>query len=464
MINRGYGMFIHFGINTFNETEWSDGTLPTASYNPTNLDPDQWVATAKQAGFRYVILITKHHDGFCLWDSKYTDYDVASSPVKTDVVAATAKACRKYGLGLGLYYSLWDRHEPTHQQKDPTAYVEFMKNQLTELLGNYGPIVELWFDGGWAKPDADWNIPALYALTHRLQPDCLVSVNHTITIPGGKAGAIRQPKDYAAGDPIRFWPSDFRLKDPNFVRWDDPKVYRTPDGQDAYLPFEHTICLSDHWNWFQKRERKPVRSLDELEELFYWATAHDNVLIVNVPPDASGRIRPHERDQVIALAERLGISGGKSELPAGPVNQAFLAKSESDGPDETAAMAVDYSLDTSWRPKTERAALTLAPASARTFEFDRIALHEQGDDKEDADGFTTLHTYHIRAFAVDVLQDGTWKEVHAGTEVGPVRIITFPRVLVAEKIRIRVTASGSPALRHISIGRRDSIRPRTVLR
>ena len=86
-IERGYGMFIHFGINTFNEIEWSKGKLPVSSYNPTNLDCDQWIKVAKEAGFRYVILVTKHLDGFCLWDSKYTDYDVASSPVKTDVIA-----------------------------------------------------------------------------------------------------------------------------------------------------------------------------------------------------------------------------------------------------------------------------------------------------------------------------------------------------------------------------------------
>jgi alpha-L-fucosidase len=100
-IKNGYGMFISYGINTFNEIEWSKGNLPVSSYNPTDLDCDQWIKIAKEAGFRYVILITKHHDGFCLWDSKYTEYDVASSPVKTDVVAEVAKACKKYGVKLG---------------------------------------------------------------------------------------------------------------------------------------------------------------------------------------------------------------------------------------------------------------------------------------------------------------------------------------------------------------------------
>lgn len=101
-IQRAYGMFIHFGLNTFNEIEWSDGTLPVSSFNPDQLDCDQWVKTAKEAGFRYIILVTKHHDGFSLWDSKYTEYDVASSPVKTDIVKAVADACKKYGLQLGF--------------------------------------------------------------------------------------------------------------------------------------------------------------------------------------------------------------------------------------------------------------------------------------------------------------------------------------------------------------------------
>lgn len=112
MRERGYGMFIHFGMNTFIEMEWSEGKEPAITYNPTELDCEQWVRTARDAGFRYVLLVTKHHDGFCLWDSAVTDYDVASSGNTTDVVKAVSDACRKYGLEFGVYYSLWDRHEP----------------------------------------------------------------------------------------------------------------------------------------------------------------------------------------------------------------------------------------------------------------------------------------------------------------------------------------------------------------
>jgi len=101
-INRKYGMFIHFGINTFWDEEWTDGSKPPSSFAPDTIDADQWISTARQAGMKYVILVTKHVDGFCLWDSRYTDYDVASSSNKTNVVDAVAKACRKYGVQLGL--------------------------------------------------------------------------------------------------------------------------------------------------------------------------------------------------------------------------------------------------------------------------------------------------------------------------------------------------------------------------
>lgn len=110
-IDRRYGMFIHFGINTFHDQEWTDGSKPTSSYAPTTIDAKQWVATAKAAGMKYIILVSKHHDGFCLWDSKYTTYDVASSANKTNVVKALAKECRAQGIRLGLYYSLWDRKQ-----------------------------------------------------------------------------------------------------------------------------------------------------------------------------------------------------------------------------------------------------------------------------------------------------------------------------------------------------------------
>ena len=136
-IERKYGMFIHFGINTFYDEEWTDGSKPPASYKPRAVDADQWISTAKQAGMKYVILVTKHVDGFCLWDSKYTTYDVGSSGNKTNVIAAVASACRKYGIRMGIYYSLWDRHQNADLADTSLdkAYNEYIVEQIKELLG-----------------------------------------------------------------------------------------------------------------------------------------------------------------------------------------------------------------------------------------------------------------------------------------------------------------------------------------
>jgi len=462
LIKRCYGMFIHFGINTFNQIEWSDGTLPVASYNPIALDCDQWIQTAREAGFRHVVLVTKHHEGFCLWDSKYTTYDVGSSPVKTDVVGEVAKACKKYGVELGLYYSLWDRNAPSYEDEDPAAYVEYMKNQLTELLTSYGPVCELWFDGGWGKPDEDWRLPEVYAHIKTLQPDCQVTVNHTIHIPG-QPREIREPEDYQAGDPIRYWPVDFRTKDPNLVRADDPKHYTAPDGTRHYLPFEHTICISDRWNWFQKRDLIPARAPDELEELFYWCTANDNALLVNIPPDQTGRIRENEREAIFKAADLLGIRGGDKPLPAPFVNQAAGVKAETDsvyddnfGPEN----AVDGSLErTRWAAKENCASLTLSPI--KPFVFDRIAIHEYAEMTDLDDIFSKIRRFRTEAFSIEALQGGVWKTIHEGKGIGPAMVIRYPEKLTAEKLRLNIfKASAPPSIHLFSVADCSTRKPR----
>ncbi len=444
-IKRGYGMFIHFGVNTFNQIEWSDGKLPASSYNPTNLDCDQWVKVAKDAGFRYVILVTKHHDGFSLWDSKYTDYDVASSPVKTDVVASVAKACKKYGIKLGLYYSLWDRHE--RSDKDYGKYNLFMKNQLTELMTNYGEICELWFDGGWNRNDADWKIPEIYKYVKAMQPNCLITVNHSI----GKKGKIIKPTNYAYGDSIRYYPIDFRIKDPDFARWDDPKYYQF-EGKMHYLPFEHTICLSDRWNWFQKKDVIAARPVDELEELFYWGTANDNIMIINIPPDQTGQIRTNEKNRILELADRLGIRDGKSKLPSGPINLTFnqktLASSELDA--HTANKANDFSLDTYWSANSPAADLEIAFENKIT--FDRVVLFENAELKDLGDNFSKIRTFRIAEYELQSFTDGKWDTFYTGDLIGACKIIRLPEEIKAEKIRLKIIKSnGNPSICHFSV-------------
>jgi len=447
-IERGYGMFIHFGINTFNEVEWSNGGLPASSYNPTDLDCDQWIKIAKETGFRYVILVTKHHDGFCLWDSKYTEYDVASSPIKIDVVKEVAKACKKYGIKLGLYYSLWDRHESSYKSQE---YHKYMKNQLTELMTNYGDICELWFDGGWDKKDNEWELENIYNYVKKMQPNCLITVNHTIGLLKNKKQTILKPAQYKKGDTIRYFPVDFRIKDPNLARWDDPKYY-TYKGKLHYLPFEHTICLSDRWNWFQKSKTLPARPVDELEELFYWCTANDNVLIINLPPDQRGRIRENERIRLLELADRLGIRDGKKPLPSGPINLSFNkpidASSSLDG--YSASKANDMDLESYWLANDSKASLEID--FQEEIQFDRITLFEKADMTALGDGFSNMRNFKIKEYELKVFSNNKWVTFYKGDYIQACKIINLPLILKGSKIQLNILDSeGNPGICHFAV-------------
>jgi alpha-L-fucosidase len=320
-IQRKYGMFIHFGINTFCDQEWTDGSVSPSVYKPTTVDADQWISTAKQAGMKYVILVTKHVDGFCLWDSKYTDYDVAFSGNKTNVVEAVARACKKYGIRLGLYYSLWDRHQngDLRDSSLDKAYNEYIVNQVKELLdltGKYTKIVELWLDAGWEKKRGRWPIAAIYSTVKASSPECQVGVNWSIGTPSNPDpdSNFLLPTRQKTGYPIRYFPSDFRMGDPYLPANPDPKLF-SHAGKVYYMPWETTVCLSK--KWFYNTRDTVYRSLPELLQLYKTATAQDNILILDLPPDREGRLREKDRQMVFAL-KRNGLPAGDS--PPTPTN------------------------------------------------------------------------------------------------------------------------------------------------
>lgn len=299
-IKRKYGMFIHFGINTFHDMEWSDGSLPSASYRPDTIDAAQWVKTAKDAGMKYVILVTKHHDGFCLWDSQYTEYDVARSGNTTNVIEAVARECKKQGIRLGLYYSLWDRKEnpEVDRVEDDEVYNRYMLAQLDELMDiteKHTRIVEFWFDGTWAKPSYRWPVKEIYAAIKKREPQCQIGINWSIgrdvnpndpTAP--KQSINIKPDKQKEGDPIRYFPSDFRLGDPMLPSDPDPKLF-THAGKTYYMPFESTVCITKCW--FYNSQDTVYKSVAELKEVYERATAQDNILILNIPPATNGKMR-----------------------------------------------------------------------------------------------------------------------------------------------------------------------------
>ena len=190
--------FCHFGMNTFTDVEWGTGDTPPEVFQPTDFDADQWAKTIKSAGMRGLILTCKHHDGFCLWPSAYTEYSVKNSPFRDghgDVVKEVADACKAHGLKFGIYLSPWDRHEPTYGQGEP--YNTYYKNQLRELLTNYGELFCIWLDGACGEgkngkvQKYDWQ--GYYAVMRALQPNAAICISGPdVRWIGNEAGVCRE--------------------------------------------------------------------------------------------------------------------------------------------------------------------------------------------------------------------------------------------------------------------------------
>jgi alpha-L-fucosidase len=270
------GMFCHFSPNNFVGAELGDGKVPPSLFNPTELDCDQWVGTAKEAGFKYFILTAKHHDGFCLWPTSTTDYSIKASPWKCgkgDIVGECAAACRKSGIRFGVYISPIDFHEPCYH--DESAYDEFYVTQLTELLSGYGDVFEVWFDGfGSQGRRYDWK--RIMETVEKYQPEAIV---------------------FNMGKPSIIWVGneDGFAPDPCWNRFEERKKTLLLDeeitwipGTPAWLPSECDVSITRP-NWFWKKENDNLlMSLDQLMEVYYKSVGHGANLLLNIPPDTRG--------------------------------------------------------------------------------------------------------------------------------------------------------------------------------
>lgn len=401
MIDRKYGMFLHYGMNTYLEVEWSDGKTPAGTYAPPSdiaAKAAMWVSNAKQAGMRSVVLITKHHDGFCLWDSKFTDYDIAHPDVinQVDIVKAVSDACKKENIAFSIYYSLWDRHEPSYKDEDPYRYIIYMKNQLGELMTNYGKVAELWFDGAWDRNVDDWYLQEIYDYVKELQPECQISTNHTI----GK-----RPIDMQYCDTIKYFPSDFRLWDPFLPMANDNKIY-TYEGKQYYLPYESTQTISVLGNWFSNPNDSTVRDLEELKEIFYVSTLNDNCLLLNIPPDKSGVQKSVYIERINALADYLGIRDGAPfpvslSFPYSLTNMSKASATSTYNNDTLhfgAQYAIDSDVSTYWQGDSVSSLVISLP---RISELDEISL--------------IIGKGSILSYNLECMNCGNWKMFYDGT-------------------------------------------------
>jgi alpha-L-fucosidase len=269
---REFGMFCHFGINSFYGKEWSDGTLSPEGFDPKGLDAFQWVEAAKYAGMRYLVFTAKHHDGFCLWPTATTDYSVKSSPFrngKGDVVKEISKACSQAGLPFGIYLSPWDRHDPCY--KDAKAYDDFYCRQLTELCTQYGEIAYLWFDGAGTE-GREYHWDSILSVIDRYHPNAMIfgTTRPTVRWIGNEDGIADDPCLYhGASEKISSF-SD---------------LTRTVNA--SYLVPECDAAIRQHWFW-QPDDLHTLKSEDHLLGIWYRSVGLGANLLLNVPPDRTG--------------------------------------------------------------------------------------------------------------------------------------------------------------------------------
>ena len=297
---RGATAFFHFGINTFTDMEWGDGTEDPALFNPTDLDCRQWIRTIKAAGFTAAILTAKHHDGFCLWPSAYTEHSVKNSPYKNgkgDIVREFTDACREEGIKAGLYLSPWDRHEPTW---GTPAYDEFYIGQLTELFTNYGDIYECWWDGaGSDKAHYDWQKWA--DVVHKLQPNALIFAPLPMT-DTAEARWVGNEIGYA-GLPC------YATITPEHLSMEYAQhKFLLAEGErhgTHYIPAEADVSIRPGW-FYHASQDGAVRSPKNLTKLWFHSAGRGAGLLLNIPPDTRGLLHEADVASLTAFGRALG--------------------------------------------------------------------------------------------------------------------------------------------------------------
>lgn len=432
-----YGLFIHFGMSTYTGHEFGRIEAGSKVYAPTDLDVDQWIRTARDAGMKYAVLTVKHHYGHALWPSAVSDYTVATSSNTTDVVEQFVKACRKHKLAPGFYYSLgWDKY---HQLKrTPVEYERFVHEQMRELLTRYGPITVLWFDIPWDMgPDMVGMLQRLYGHCKSLQPDCLVLLNQGFV--DGSQVNTREPS-YAgkivSKDPMPIWPKDIN----NGERVEPPAPAHNPriafKGVQYYIPNE--VCDSlgqERWFWGKNDDVRPAR---QMIELYRRSVGRGSNLLLNAGPDQSGRIPPDFVARLMEIADLIKHPERVQDslLVGRPVTASNVYHGEKDkwGPSKAIDMDIGPDAGTRWATDDDvKTAWIEVDLGAETV-FSRATISEFLDS--------------VRAFELQVPDEqGGWRAVHRGTTIGgPGVDVTFPPVKTG-KVRLAITdSSGGPTI------------------
>ena len=410
--------FIHFGPNTFTNREWGYGDAPLSCFNPTQLDCEQWVRTFKEAGMKGVILTAKHHDGFCLWPSVYTDYSVRNTPWrdgKGDVVGELAAACKKYGLKLGLYLSPWDRHQAFY---GTPLYVQYYHLQMEELLSKYGPVFEVWLDGanggdGWyggakEKRQIDratyYNYDRIHQIVFKHNPE-------TIIFSDGGPGCRWVGNEVGVAGTTNW--SFLRGKEvyPGYPKYQELNSGHA-DG-DAWMGGECDVSIRPGWFWRQSEDEK-VKTVDQLTNIYYCSVGRNANMLLGFPVDTRGLISPIDSANAVNFYKRI-----QKELS---VNLLLNRKNKvTDGQFDT------YQVLATGTP--------LELKLARRSQVDRVMLQE----------YIPLGQ-RVRSFRVEYLDGKEWKTIpveEETTTIGYKRILRFNPV-ETKRLRLTILDSRTP--------------------
>lgn len=429
-LDNAFIAFVHFGPNTFTRVEWGDGREDPAVFDLRSLDTDQWCAIFKDAGMKRVIFTAKHHDGFVLWPSRYTTHGVASSPFRGDVVKELAESCRKYGLEFGFYLSPADLYQmeapdglygngslpslrtiprevdgrpfanPARFQFEVDDYNEYFMNQLFELLTEYGPVTEVWFDGAHPrrKGGQQYNYLAWKELIHALAPDAVAFGKEDIRWCGNEAGETR---------PVE-WNVIPYQQDPATLNMFDDLTDADLGSRDRllsmqrpfwllYQPAETNTSIRDGWFW-RNDDEQAVRTADDVFDIYERAAGGNSLLLLNVPPNQQGRISPRDSSVLAEVGRRIRGTYGNDLLAGARIKTL---------PGPTRDIEIELPL---------------------AIRFDRFAIREDLAKGE-----------RVESFALDVWNDG-WQEVATGTNIGHCRILRFPQQN-ALRLRVRFLSS-----------------------
>ena len=436
-----YG-FLHFTINTFTDKEWGYGDESPSMFNPTDFDADQIVRTAAAAGMKGLILTCKHHDGFCLWPSKYTEHSVKNSPWRNgrgDVVKEIADACRKYRLKFGIYLSPWDRN---HKDYGKPEYLTYYRNQLRELLTSYGPVFEIFLDGanggdgyyGGARETRridratyyDWS--TTWDLVRRLQPDaCLFSdAGPDVRWVGNERGIAADPSwstlnrdDFAPGIA------------------DEARLNRGDRPGSHWVPAECDVSIRPGW-FYHASEDARVKSGATLVDLYYSSVGRGGSFLLNLAPDRRGQIPDMDVNSLrefrrildatfrddYATSSRVSASNtrGKGDRRFSPRN------------------VIDGNRNTYWTSDDQIMTPELIIDLGRERTFNVVRLRE----------YLPLGQ-RVEAFALDIWKDNEWQEFARGTSIGNCKLVRRKPVTTA-KVRLRITqAPVCPAISELAL-------------